>query len=136
MSNARALIVALAVCAHSAAAQGTPQGISPLERATAKAVDTHNAEALALLEKIVNINSGTMNLAGVRAVSDALRPQLELLGFKTRWVDGASFKRAGHLIAEHPGTGPKLLLIGHLDTVFEPSSQFQKFINLNEDRKS
>jgi glutamate carboxypeptidase len=95
-------------------------------------VDVHNAEALALLERIVNINSGTMNLAGVRSVADVLRPQLESLGFKTRWVDGAGFKRAGHLIAEHPGPGPKILLIGHLDTVFEPSSPFQKFIRLND----
>jgi glutamate carboxypeptidase len=42
-------------------------------------------------------------------------------------VDGAAFKRAGHLIAEHPGAGPKILLIGHLDTVFEADSPFQKF---------
>jgi glutamate carboxypeptidase len=132
MSNARALIVALAVCAHSAAAQGTPPGISSLERTTAKAVDAHNAEALALLEKIVNINSGTMNLAGVRAVADVLRPQLESLGFKVSWVVGTAFKRAGHLIAEHPATGPKILLIGHLDTVFEPSSPFQKFAKVND----
>jgi glutamate carboxypeptidase len=106
--------------------------LQPAERATARAVDAHNAEALALLERIVNINSGTMNLAGVRRVADVLRPQLEALGFKTRWVDGSPFQRAGHLIAEHPGPGPKLLLIGHLDTVFEPSNPFQKFIRLND----
>ena len=53
--------------------------------------------------------------------------ELEALGFKTRWVDGAAVKRAGHLVADHPGTGPRVLLIGHLDTVFEPDSPFQKF---------
>ena len=132
MPNPRLLIAALAACASSAAAQGTSSGLSPLERSTARAVDSHNAEALALLERIVNINSGTMNLAGVRAVADVLRPQFESLGFKTRWVDGASFKRAGHLVAEHPAPGPKILLIGHLDTVFEPSSPFQKFTRLND----
>jgi glutamate carboxypeptidase len=132
MNNPRLLIVGLAACVHSAAAQGTPAGLSPLERAATRAVDSHNAEALALLERIVNINSGTMNLSGVKAVADVLRPQLESLGFKVRWVDGAPFKRAGHLIAEHPGPGPKLLLIGHLDTVFEPSSPFQKFVKLND----
>lgn len=119
----------LAACAQVVAAQGA---LSTNERAVARAVDSHNAEALALLEKIVNINSGTMNVAGVRRVSDVLRPQLESLGFTTHWVDGASFKRAGHLVAEHAGTGPKILLIGHLDTVFEPSSPFQKFIRLND----
>src|ERR1019366_4841474 len=109
-----------------------PAPLSAAERTAARAVDAHNAEALALLERIVNINSGTMNLAGVRAVADVLRPQLESLGFKTRWVDGATFERAGHLIAEHPASGPKILLIGHLDTVFEPSSPFQKFVRLDD----
>ena len=94
--------------------------LSATERAIARAVDTHNAEALALLERLVNINSGTMNFAGVRQVGDVLRAQFDALGFKTRWVDGAAFDRAGHLVAEHPGPGPKILLIGHLDTVFEP----------------
>lgn len=131
MPNLRILIVAFAASVSAAAAQGSP-GLSVAERAASKAVDTHNAEALALLEKIVSINSGTMNLAGVRAVADVLRPQLESLGFKVRWVDGSAFKRAGHLIAEHPGPGPKLLLIGHLDTVFEPSSPFQKFVKLDD----
>src|ERR1700722_14410185 len=103
MPNSRLLIIALAICVRAAAAQGTPAGLSPLEGAAARAVDSHNAEALALLEKIVNINSGTMNFAGVRGVADVLRPQLVSLGFNVRSVDGASFKRAGHLIAEHPG---------------------------------
>jgi glutamate carboxypeptidase len=106
--------------------------LSANERAVARAIDAHNAEALALLERIVNINSGTMNFAGVRKVSDILRAELDALGFKTQWVDGASFRRAGHLVAEHPGSGPKLLLIGHLDTVFEPSSPFQRFERLND----
>jgi glutamate carboxypeptidase len=75
----------------------------------------------------VNINSGTMNLGGVRAVGAVLRAQLDEIGLQTRWIDGASFGRAGHLVAEHPGSGPRVLLIGHLDTVFEPSSPFQRF---------
>jgi glutamate carboxypeptidase len=68
----------------------------------------------------------------VRQVGDILRAQLDSLGFRTRWVDGAGFRRAGHLVAEHPGPGPKILLIGHLDTVFEPSSPFQRFERLDD----
>jgi glutamate carboxypeptidase len=77
----------------------------------------------------VNINSGTMNLAGVRRVGDLFREPFERLGFRTRWAEGSSFGRAGHLIATHAGGGggPRLLLIGHLDTVFEPTSPFQSF---------
>jgi glutamate carboxypeptidase len=102
------------------------------ERAIARAVDAGNSDALALLERIVNINSGTMNFAGVRDVGAVLRAQLDELGFTTRWVDGASFGRAGHLVAERGGTGPRILLIGHLDTVFEPSSSFQRFERLDD----
>ncbi len=100
------------------------------ERAVSAAVDANNPAALALLERVVDINSGTHNFAGVRAVGDAFRKEFDDLGFKTTWVDGAPFKRAGHLVAEHAGSGPKILLIGHLDTVFEADSPFQKFQRL------
>ena len=92
---------------------------TPDERALISFIDAHNAEALALLERVVNINSGTQNLEGVREVGRLFSAELEALGFKTRWADGSAFQRAGHLIAEHQGSGPRILLIGHLDTVFE-----------------
>lgn len=129
-----ALIVA-PVAAFAQAPRPAPnaaQTLAPAERAIVRAVDTRNDEGLALLERIVNINSGTMNLAGVRAVGDVLRKEFDALGFTTRWVDGAGFQRAGHLIAEHAGGGTHVLLIGHLDTVFEPSHPFQKFERLSD----
>lgn len=97
-------------------------------------VVSQQAPSVALLEQVVNINSGTMNFAGVRAVADVFRPHFDALGFKTTWVDGTSFSRAGHLVAEHRGrgNGPHLLLIGHLDTVFEPDSPFQRFERIDE----
>jgi glutamate carboxypeptidase len=122
-----AMLLTSSVCASQAAPT-----LSRTEQAIVRAVDPHNAEGLALLEKLVNINSGTMNFAGVRSVADVLRVQLDSLGFTTRWVDGAAFGRAGHLIAERTGTGPRLLLIGHLDTVFELTSHFQRFERLND----
>ena len=100
---------------------------APAEKTIVTAVDANNPAALAILERVVNINSGTHNFAGVRAVGDVFRKEFDALGFATRWVDGGAFRRAGHLIAEHAGRGPKILLIGHLDTVFEPDSPFQRF---------
>src|SRR5688572_27173134 len=106
-------------------------GLTTDERAMVAAIDASNDRALALLERVVNINSGTMNFAGVREVGAIFRTELDALGFKTEWVDGTPFGRAGHLVAEHAaqqgGTGPRFLLIGHLDTVFERDSPFQKF---------
>ena len=117
-----------------AAASGMSQapGMNADEKALVAFVDAHNNEALTLLERVVNINSGTQNHAGVQEVGKVFRQELDALGFKTRWVDGAPFKRAGHLIGEHPGSGPKILLIGHLDTVFEADSPFQKFEKIDE----
>ncbi|MEO6447177.1 MAG: M20/M25/M40 family metallo-hydrolase [Gemmatimonadaceae bacterium] len=113
--------------AQSASSRATSDSLSAVERAIATHVDRRTPQAIALLEQVVNINSGTMNFAGVRQVGDVFRARFDALGFKTTWVDGTAFGRAGHLMAEHKAAGPKILLIGHLDTVFEPTSPFQKF---------
>jgi len=139
LRSCRFALLALPVLACAVTGGGPPAPSAPApaalddaERAIAGAVDRQNPEALALLEQIVNINSGTMNFDGVRRVGAVLRAELDALGFTTRWVDGAGFGRAGHLVAEHAGTGPRVLLIGHLDTVFEPASPFQRFERLSE----
>ena len=126
------LLLASLALSTRAGAQVAGAALTAEERAIARTVDAENARAIALLQRIVDINSGTMNFAGVRRVADVLRAELDSLGFTTRWVDGAAFHRAGHLVAEHAGPGPKLLLIGHLDTVFEPSSPFQRFERLDD----
>ena len=124
------VMVAAAVCSMGMA-QKSP---SAVESAMVKAVDAETPAAIGLLEKLVNINSGTMNLAGVVAVKDVVAPQIEALGFKVQWMPMESLDgRAGDLVAEHvcaAGTGKcgkRILLIGHLDTVFEPSSSFQRY---------
>ncbi len=103
------------------------QSLSEVERRITSEVDARAAEAIDLLERAVNINSGSMNFDGVREVGVLFRQEFDALGFETQWIDGTSWDRAGHLIARRDGSGPRLLLIGHLDTVFEPSSPFQSF---------
>jgi glutamate carboxypeptidase len=126
--------LAAALFASPLAAQTTAAPLSAQESAMARSVDAHAAADRALLEKIININSGTMNLPGVVAVKNILVPEFESLGFHVEWVPmEKETARAGDLIATHrcpAGTGKcgkHLLLIGHMDTVFEPSSPFQKF---------
>jgi glutamate carboxypeptidase len=88
---------------------------------------------VALLEKIVNMNSGTFNPAGVLEVGKVLEREFQALGFMTRWVSMGAVKRAPSLVAERRGSrGKRILLIGHMDTVFEPSSPFQKFVRTDD----
>jgi glutamate carboxypeptidase len=90
-----------------------------------------NAEAaIALIEQQVNINSGTMNHPGVREVAELLEPELAALGLETEWLDMSAVNRSGHLFGrlntEREG-GTKILMIGHLDTVYELTDTFQAF---------
>jgi glutamate carboxypeptidase len=89
-------------------------------------VRAHEADQVALLQRVVDLPSGTLNVAGVRRVGDAFAAQLDSLGFRTRWAPApAGSLRAGHLVAEHVGRKgrARVLLIGHLDTVFEGEGQ-------------
>ncbi len=126
---ASALGLAALLATTAPASLRAQQGLSREEQAVVAAVDARADAAITLLTRVVNINSGTMNFDGVRRVGDFFRAQLDSLGFETEWLDGAAFERAGHLVARHVGngSGPHLLLIGHLDTVFEPDSPFQTF---------
>jgi len=98
--------------------------LSETEQRIVAAVKQRSPAALELLEKSVRINSGTLNPEGVRAVGEIYRSELDALGFKTRWIDmPPAMKRAGHLVATHEGgAGQRVLLLGHLDTVFEKGS--------------
>ena len=126
------LLLAAVVPAIAQTPSATP--LSATETQMVHSIDAHSDADLTLLQQLVDINSGTMHFAGVEAVKDVLVPKFEALGFKVRWVPMQSqTDRAGDLIAEHPcpagegQCGKKLLLIGHMDTVFEPTSTFQKY---------
>jgi glutamate carboxypeptidase len=103
--------------------------LSPAERNMVTTVDAEQGRTIALLERLVNQNSGSMNLDGVTRVGAMMRAELEPLGFAVRWVPMQAAGRAGHIVAIHKGSGKgkRLLLIGHLDTVFEADSPFQSW---------
>lgn len=97
-------------------------------------VDGHINEATQLLIETVNINSGTLNIAGVKKVGAIYAKELIKLGFTIEWVNEPdSMHRAGHLVATHVGKkGKRILLIGHLDTVFEPDMPAGPYTVLND----
>ena len=106
---------------------------SQTEKTIVKSVDKHSQNSIKLLKEAVNINSGTMNFEGVKKVGELFKSELDKLGFKTRLTSGEAYGRAGHLIATKEGKkGPKFLLIGHIDTVFELESPFQEYTMLND----
>src|SRR5437868_3047551 len=104
--------------------------LSPPEQVMVRTVDAEQARTTAMLQRWVDQNSGTMNRAGVEAVRRMVEPEFQQLGFKTEWIDMRAAGRAGHLVAHHAGSrsGKRLLLIAHLDTVFEPDSPFQRWV--------
>ena len=119
----RPTLAAVALLASAAAPASAPEQTM---RATISA-DTARSEAL--LERLVAQNSGSLNIAGVTAVGEMMRAELAPLGFDVQWIDMRATGRAGHIVATHKGDGrgKRVLLIGHLDTVFEPSSPFKGF---------
>lgn len=108
--------------------------LSEKEQQIISQIDTQESSALVFLEKIVNINSGTMNFEGVKKIGAVFTHEYQKLGFATEWVDGTSFQRAGHFVARFGDRGPKLMLIGHLDTVFAKDSALQKYKVVSESR--
>ncbi len=118
--------IALAVVSCLLAAQAFAQ-LSPVEERIVAAVKARGDDAIRLLERTVNVNSGTLNVEGVREVGKLFGGEFERLGFRTRWAEmPPEVGRAGHLVAWREGTrGRRLLLIGHLDTVFEKHSPTQ-----------
>lgn len=119
------LLICIAIWPLAALAQ-----LDATEQAIVAWSQDHAEDAIALIERQVNINSGTMNHAGVHRVGEVLEGELAELGLETEWLDMSQVNRAGHLFARldtDRAGGTKILMIGHLDTVFEPGDSFQEF---------
>ena len=110
------------------------QKLSRTERKIVEKVKSLDEASISFLEEVVNINSGSLNKKGVKEVGTVFNQAFKEIGFQTRWIDmPEEMNRAGHLFASIDGNrGKKLLLIGHLDTVFEENSPFQSFERLND----
>ena len=136
--NMRSATCALCALLLLAPAPATA-GLTPAEQAMVRTVDAEQERTVEMLGRWVDQNSGSMNFAGVKAVGDMLRCELEPLGFTVEWIDMRSANRAGHIVARQIPRGgkggKKLLLIGHLDTVFEPDSPFQRWERNGNDGK-
>jgi glutamate carboxypeptidase len=113
---------------------GYAQQLSPEEKKLIAEVEKNYASTLALLEEVVNINSGSLNKEGVKTVGDVFAREFQKIGFETEWVELPSeVNRAGHFVATRKGSkGKKIFIIGHLDTVFEKDMPFTPYTILND----
>ncbi|MBB6522497.1 M20/M25/M40 family metallo-hydrolase [Pseudoteredinibacter isoporae] len=106
--------------------------LTTIEKNIVQRANQQLPQALEELKTAVNINSGTMNFTGVEKVGRLYQQQFDELGFKTEWISGKDFNRAGHLQASYGERGPKILMIGHLDTVFTKDDSFQAYRDLGD----
>jgi glutamate carboxypeptidase len=120
-------------------AANAAQGLSKEEKQVMAWIDAHMQQAIEMLKESVNINSGTLNIEGVKKVGALFAKEFEKAGFTTEWVAMPdSIKRAGHLVASRRAAATssnkrkRLFLIGHLDTVFEPDMPANPFTMLND----
>lgn len=129
MKKIPAFVLALLLCNNIFS-----QSLSDMEKKVVAWINAHRSDTEKLLEEVVNINSGTFNLEGVRKTGDVFARELQKAGLQTEWVLlPDSLKRAGHLVATTKGNkGKKIFIIGHLDTVFEPAMPAGPFTRIND----
>jgi len=140
MTKCLRLIALLCLVAFPAIAsseiQATYTSLSEQEKQFVEWVGSKQAAMLKDVETYVNINTGTLNHEGLNQFRDLLDEEFELLGFETELKPGGEKELlscqerklafADHLLARHPGKNPaKVLLNGHLDTVFPKDDEFQ-----------
>ncbi len=105
------------------------------EREIVKQVEQNMPQALEEIKQAVNINSDSLNIEGVKKVGAIATEQLKAIGFEVEWLDGSAFNRAGHVLATHESNDPdaiKILMIGHLDTVFAKHDNFTTYKQIDE----
>ena len=143
------IVIAITSIAQKVKTNESPssKGLSKEEQQVIAWIDAHMPQAIELLKESVNINSGTLNIEGVKKVGALFAKEFEQAGFTTEWVSMPdSIQRAGHLVASRRPSaaatsssssnktpkGKRLFLIGHLDTVFEPDMPANPFTMLND----
>ena len=71
-----------------------------------------------LLQKVVNIDSGSRDEAGVTAVAHALAERLQAAGVPVQFEAVPGYGVLLHAQVNAAGDGAPIVLMGHMDTVF------------------
>lgn len=114
----------LAVCATSALLCGA-SAAAPAARDEAlwRAAEAARPGQLALLQALVNLDSGTGDVEGGRKVAAVLTPRLQALGMRVEAIPAEAPGLPENLVATLDGQGQgRILMIAHMDTVFAPGT--------------
>lgn len=121
------------------AAENIEPALTADELALSQWLDGQEDDMVEMIERITNINSGSLNKPGVNEMADIFSRELQQLGFSISTLPGETIEMpscpgsnynidvADHVLASKAGNGTRLLLMGHLDTVFPLNSPFQTF---------
>jgi glutamate carboxypeptidase len=122
----RAQVVLAAIVAILTVSFISPSYARPDARVLA-AVKTCEPKARALLQQLVQIDSGTSDVAGLVAMGTILKIELENLGAKVESVSATAPAVGDNVVATLTGTGKgRILLIAHMDTVFPRGTVAQR----------
>ncbi|WP_097302788.1 M20/M25/M40 family metallo-hydrolase [Pseudomonas chlororaphis] len=120
------LTLALGLLATQAIAEPHPQVQNDAQQ--------YQGDALKLLERLVNIDSGSGYEAGLNQVSDIAIAELKKLGASIEKVpNGAA--GGSHVLATLKGTGKaRILLMAHMDTVFKEGTAAERPFRIQDGR--
>jgi glutamate carboxypeptidase len=134
-----ALFITNASPIQAQAAESIEAILNTKEQRLLRWLDTEEDNMIAMLKRLTNVNSGTLNKDGIDEIGRLLSAELETLGFDLTTLPGNVIEMPScpgsnytidvtdHILANKAGQGKKLLLMGHMDTVFPPNSPFQAF---------
>lgn len=131
----RTVVIAATAAALALAAGQACAAPAPRDEALWRAAQAARADQLALLQQIVDIDSGTGDVDGGRKVAALLAPQLRSLGMSVETVPAEAPGLPDNLVARLDGKGRgRILMIGHIDTVFGPGTTAKRPFRTDADR--
>jgi len=131
-----ALLLGCATYSHAAEPVAMHTQLTAAEQEMLAWIDLRQDKMLAELATHVEINTGTDNIPGIDRYRQMLASDMAQLGFATREYhsrpmavmscSGGTVAVADHLVASRQGNkANRILLNGHMDTVFSPNDDFQ-----------
>ncbi|KPW94379.1 MULTISPECIES: M20/M25/M40 family metallo-hydrolase [Pseudomonas syringae group] len=111
-----------------------PAAIAEPHKAIQADAEQYKDEALKLLERLVNIDSGSGYVPGLTKVSDIAIEELKKLGATIELVPNTP-EASNHVVATLKGTGKAtILLMAHMDTVFKEGSAAERPFHIKDGR--